>query len=204
MTALRHMATAFAVMLAATITASAAPDLVVKGDPRAWAEIQDAFIKLFKLKSYRMKVSTAEGAITISFVPPDKTHTVVSQGGNSIESIRVGNESRVRQGGGPWQCLPAGARMPQLGGEAKTDPSKIAGEVNASKGPVVAVDGMQTQSYAYSHTAGGTTAQYRMFVGVTNGLPKRLQGLDGKGGVTSTIDYYDYDAPITITLPACA
>lgn len=181
-----------------------AQGLAVKGDARAWEEIQAAFMKLFRLKSYRMRVTGADGSsVTISYEGSGKSHIVMSQGGTTFESIRVGNETRIRQGGGQWTCPPAGAPTPQIGGQVPTDPSKISGEVTASKGPVAAVDGIQTQSYMYALVSGGSTSRFRLFVAIASGLPRRMHMLDERGNATSTIDYFDYDVPV-ITLPSCS
>ncbi len=49
----------------------------------------------------------------------------------------------------------------------------------------------------------GTRTQ-RLYIG-RDGLPRRLEILGGKGGQpATTIDYYDFNAPITIPLPACS
>ncbi len=186
---------AVTIMLAAP-WAGAAP--VVKGDPKAYAEIKAAFDKFLHVKSYRMKGTLQDGvSMTMEVVPPDRYHTVMNMGGVVSESIAVGKEARVRQGGGPWQCLPEQESV------VPKNPGEIKGEVTAAKGPVVAVDGVQTQSYTYSMIEEGVKSNYKLFVALTNGLPKRLQILDEKGAVTGTWDYFDYNAPITIALPPC-
>jgi hypothetical protein len=35
------------------------------------------------------------------------------------------------------------------------------------------------------------------------GLPRRIQVLDAQDNVVLTLDYYDFNAAITITLPKC-
>lgn len=183
----------------ATLGATAGP--VVKGDPKAYAEIKVAFVKLLHVKSYRAKATTQEmGSMTMEFVSPDRWHFVQKMGGVVGETIIVGKGSRVRQAGGPWQCLPEQEGPISLN---LKDMEEIKGEVTAAKGPVVAIDGVQTQSYTYSTNENEKTRNQRLFVALTNGLPKRVQELDKQGAVKSSTDYFDYNAPITITLPPC-
>lgn len=182
----------------ATLGATAGP--VVKGDPKAYAEIKAAFVKWLHVKSYRAKQASEKmGSMTMEFVSPDRYHIVQKMGGVVAETINVGKEGRLRQGGGPWQCLPEQEPM----SFNLKDMEEIKGEVTAAKGPVVAIDGVQTQSYTYSTNENGKTSNQKLFVALTNGLPKRIQGLDKQGAVKWSIDYFDYNAPITITVPPC-
>lgn len=43
----------------------------------------------------------------------------------------------------------------------------------------------------------------KLFVANATGLPKRVQTLGDNDAVTMQLEYLDYDAPITITLPIC-
>ncbi len=90
-----------------------------------------------------------------------------------------------------------------MGAQVPTDPSRMSGEVTASKGPAAAVDGIPTQSYMYALVSGGSTSRFRLYVAIASGLPRRMHVLDQGGNATSTIDYFDYDVPI-ITLPSCS
>lgn len=185
--------------------AAAPPKLTVKGDAKAWAEIEAAFIKLMKLKSYRAKVTmTGGGAGTWEFVSPDRFRSVMDLGGVRTETIWVGKEMRFRQGNGPWQCVSDPTPPPA------TDTGRMTGEVTAQKGPVVAVDGVQTQSYTFTWKtaaiapgAPAMTMTSKVFVAIATGLPRRSQTIDDKGAVTSQTDYYEYNTPIRIDLPAC-
>ncbi len=198
MSSLRAAVVVLAVTLIVSVTATAARDLVVRGDAKAWAEIEAAFIKFTKVKSYRTKGSvTGGGTFLMEIVNPDKFHHVMDFGGVKMETIQVGKEVRFRQGGGPWMCT--GQPVPVL----DTDPQKLTGEVTAAKGPAAVIDGVQTQSYTYTWKDQQITTYLRLFVAKSNGLPKRIEDLNDKGGVQSTFDYFDYDAPITITLPVC-
>ncbi len=142
------------------------------------------------------------GGGTWEYVRPDRFHSVTDVGGVRTEAIWVGQQVRLRQGNGPWQCVSWNMPPPA------PDTSQMAGEVTAQKGPVVTVDGVQTQSYSYTWKnvvpgAFSMTIASKVFVAVATGLPKRGQTLDDKGAMTSQTDYQDYDAPIRIDLPAC-
>lgn len=194
----KETALAMIIVLLAALGATAAP--VVKGDPKAYAEINAAFDKWLHLKSWRMKGTLPEGGSqTGEFVSPDRMHIVMNMGGVVSESIVAGKDGRVRQAGGPWQCLPEQVPIALN----PKDMTEITGEVTATRGPVLAVDGVQTQSYTYSTNENGKKSNIKLFVALTNGLPKRIQMLNEKGAVEQTLDYFDYNAPITITLPPC-
>ncbi len=186
-----------------TSGAVAAPKLTVKGDAKAWAEIEAAFIKLAKLKSYRAKVSMpGSGGGTWEYVRPDRFRSVMDVGGEKTETIWVGQQVRLRQGNGPWKCVSWNMPSPA------TDTSQMQGEVTAQKGPVVAIDGVPTQSYSYTWKnvvpgAFSMTIANKVFVTIATGLVKRSQMIDDKGAVRAQTDYYEYDAPIRIDLPAC-
>lgn len=186
----------FVVSLVNTSNIMAAEKLIVKGDAKAWAEIEAAYIKQNKVKSYRAKGTMSGAGVTIEFVTPDRWHTKMDTGGFAMETIMVGNDIRFRQGGGPWQCTGQAAEVPM------TDPGKMSGEVTASKGPAVTVDGVQTQSYTYTWKIEGIVVTSKIFIAVSSGFPKRIQMLGDKGEVEAQYDY-DYNAPITITLPPC-
>jgi hypothetical protein len=182
---------------------AATPGLTVKGDQQAWAEIAAAYTKLFHLKTYRAKFTTGMTG-TMEVVNPDRVHTVMDLGTMTMETIQVGKDIRVRQGNGAWQCSEKPTPVPN------SDVSSMHGEVSASRGPVVVVDGVQTQSYTYTYTpsaesTGGANVvvRQRLFVANATGLPKRAQTLGDNDKVETQIDYLDFDAPITVSLPTC-
>lgn len=184
--------------LAFALGAVAAPKLVVKGDTKAWAEIAAALSKFAKLKSYRAKgTMTGGGSITMDVVHPHSFHTRTTMGGATMETIQVGTEVRFRPAGGKWTChdQPAAAPNP--------DPESMTGEVTATRGPAETIDGVRTQSYTYLWKTADETTTTRVFVATTDGLPRRIQVLGDKGAVTMTLNYFDFNAPIKITLPSC-
>jgi hypothetical protein len=74
-------------------------------------------------------------------------------------------------------------------------------------GPEV-VDGTPTLVYQYdvaapTAPAGAKTGPMhaKVWVGVADRLPRKLEVSGGPSGATTTITYYDYNAPITIEAP---
>lgn len=188
------------------LAASASAQLTVKGDAAAWREVMAAYENLGKLKSFRMKmtpVGQTDGAFVIEKVNPDRTRMLFqSQQGGGIETIMVGNEARTRVTTNPptaWQCNPAPA---QAGSEP--NPLKAKGEVTISRLPDATIDGARTRGYRSTMMFEGKPVQNRIFVLADRGLPRRSEVLDNAGNqVEMTIDYYDFNAPITIDLPKC-
>lgn len=202
---MRSVTRALALVLAGTLVfatgALAAPKLVVKGDAKAWAEIAAAMTKLTKLKSYRAKGTvagpTGPMVTLMDVVNPGSFYSKTTVGGKVVEVIQVGTAVRMRTGGGAWICDTQ--TQDQLG----MDPEKMWGEVTASRGPAETIAGVQTQSYTYVWKNDIMTTKNRVFVAATDGLPRRAQVLEEDGSVMMATDYYDFNAPIKITLPSC-
>ena len=62
------------------------------------------------------------------------------------------------------------------------------------------IDGAATQVFLAAQTGQG---QARVSVLRDRGLPRRVEMLDASDKPMMTMDYRDYDAPITIQLPQC-
>ncbi len=190
------------------LVTAAGAQVTVKGDAAAWREVMAAYENLGKLKSFRMKmtpVGQTEGAFVIEKVNPDRSRMLIqSQQGVGIESIAVGNEVRSRVNTGTnqataWQCGPAPV---QAGSEP--NPLKAKGEVTISRLPDATIEGTRTRGYRSTMTTDGKPNHSRIFVLVDRGLPRRTEVLDDAGSkMEMTIDYYDFNAPITIDLPKC-
>lgn len=200
-TGMKVLALVIAWTLALAAGAPAAPKLVVKGDAKAWAEVSAAMTKIAKLKSYRSKGTvagpTGPMVTMMDVVNPGSFYSKTTVGGKAVEVIQVGTAVRMRTGGGAWLCDTQ--QQDRLG----SDPEKMWGEVTAARGPAEAIAGVQTQSYTYVWKNDVMTVKTRLFVATTDGLPRRAQVLGDDGSVMMTTDYYDFNAPIKITLPPC-
>jgi hypothetical protein len=187
-------------LAAAALVLGAAPRLIVRGDPAAWAEAQAALIKLQRLATYRARTTVLGRPTTVEVVNPDRFRMRIV-GTSTIESVVVGKEARARVSGGDWRCLSLPSVLPE------TNPEKWIGDVTASKGSLAVLEGVRVQTYNYTLRVGGPTGHYRLYVDLATGLPKRLLILEVKEdepeSVKSQFDYYDFNAAITIVLPSC-
>jgi hypothetical protein len=204
----RYVRAVALVLAAAVVTATqavAAQDPTVKGDPQTWAEVKAALGRLAALKTYRIK-GTIRGGNTQAWevVNPNRVHYTRTAGGGTIDTISVGKEMRIRDGA-TWKCPKIPIPIPDPNAEYGTGASEVA----AHKGPIEAVGGVQTQTYTYTLTMGPSIGpmsgkvNIKLYVALNSGLPKRQQGLNDKGTVNFTWDYFDFNAPITIDLPPC-
>jgi hypothetical protein len=118
-----------------------------------------------------------------------------------IDSYAVGNTSATKMSGagapGGGQCRRnPGPRPAQF----FHDPTEFSGEVTISRKPDTEIEGTAVHDYAYIEVApGGSRGSGDVFLGAQSGLPRR--GLITEGSKAGTLDYYDYGANITITLP---
>lgn len=185
--------------------AGAAAQLTVKGDARAWQEVTAAYEKLAKLKSYRVKMTMEgqPGAMVTEHVNPGRTRMVMTVQGMTLESVTVDGKTAYRQtGGGPqgsaWTCR----SMPAGGVQAPPEPKAFKGEVTAGRIADATVEGTKTSGYEYTWVTQGQSIKQRLYV-AGDGLPRRMVVLDAAGKAQTTMDYYDFNAPITIEAPKC-
>lgn len=198
-------ATGFALALAAGLAGPASADLTVRGDAAAWREVVAAYGKLNTLSGYRMKMAMPGAGTMVIEVTSGGTamHSMMQGQGGEMETVRVGDQMRVRMNmpGAPpgWRCQGV-PPMPRL-----SDPTVFQGTVDVARGPDAAIDGqpMHVYVYALQASAGGPPGGVKttLSVGAGNGLPRRA-AVAMPGG-DQAIEYYDYGAPIEITLPPC-
>jgi hypothetical protein len=193
-----------ALALTAAVTGPAFADLSVKGDASAWREVMAAFGKLNALSGYRMKSSMPGETMVMEVASGGRSmHSTVHTPNGDAEMVRVGDQMRFRttMPGAPqgWRCQGV-PPMPRPG-----DPTSFQGTVEVARAPDAAIDGEPMHVYVYTlqGTAGGpaTNAKTTLYVAVASGLPRRIAVGTPRG--EQAIDYYDYGAPIQITLPPC-
>ena len=201
---LRIIAAVVATGVVGALGTGALADVTVKGDQAAWGEIAGAFEKLNALSGYRMKSSEEGQIIVFEIVPSQRaSHIVAENQFGGMEIIIVGSDSRFRTKvrGVPtaWQCqaVPQNARP--------TDPMSIEGIVEVARGKDTTIDGTPVRTYAYTTTRDNFTRRTTLYVEMPTGLPRRtVTGVDSGGiAVGQTIDFYDFGAQISITLPSC-
>jgi len=181
-------------------TAPAAPR--VQGDAAAFEEIVAAFRKLYALPGYRMKVALSDASsFEAEFAPPNSHWTVHTIQGGVIDSYFVGNTSAAKMSGagvpGGGQCRRSPGAKP---GQCFRDPTEFSGEMTVSRRPDTEIEGTAVHDYGYIEVApGGARSSGDVFLGTQSGLPRRV--LITEGAKAGALDYYDYGATITITLP---
>lgn len=172
--------------------------LAAQGDPVAKAEVIAAFDRMNSVPSYRMKTSAPGGTTMIEVVRPDKRHVTAQSPNGTFESITIGTQTRerVNMPGRPtgWRCTTNRRPLATIFSldRMRKDLTEVV------RKPEVMIDGMPVHTYAAASGNGAT-----LYIGVQTGLPRRLVGIDEQSGKTATVDFYDYGAPITITLPPC-
>jgi hypothetical protein len=191
---------AAAVSLSIVMVQPAVGAPTVKGDAVAWAEVVAALKKQYAT-AFRGKSAETGTSMIIEFAPHGSQHVILQGYPDMIapEIITVGNTSWKRDHNGKWNCADPLRLSP-----ADTVPLwDRKGEVSVTRIPDRVIGGMPTHGYAYTQTFESAgiplTTKEKLYVGVQTGLPLRQMTETGK--TTSTFDYYDYGAKITITPP---
>jgi hypothetical protein len=199
---------AVALCLVTGLAGPASADLTVKGDAAAWREVVAAYGKLNGLAGYRMKTTMPQGSMVMEVAPGSGAmHSTMQSQNGDAEVIVVGGQSRMRttMSGAPsgWRCVNL-PQMPRL-----SDPTAFQGTVDIARAPDAAIDGQPMRVYLYTlqGAAGGPMGgaagvKTTLYIGSDNGLPRRVVLAMPRGD--QALDYYDYGAPIQITLPPCA
>ena len=136
-------------------------------------------------------------------VNPDRVHHRRTSGTSTTETVRIGSQTVVREGD---NCI----ELPVTVLDPSPNVAAGATEVVAEKGNIESLGGARTQTYAYTLTypvtasRGPRMTRTKLYVAVDTGLLKRVQGLDDRGGIEFTWDYYDYNVAITITPLRCS
>ena len=181
--------------------ATAAP--TVQGDAAAYEEIVAAFKKLHALPGYRMRVALPDGSsVQGEFAPPNSHWTMHTNKGNVIDSYVVGNTSAMKMSGAG---IPGGGQCRRNPGSRPAqffhDPTEFNGQVTVSRKPDTEIEGTPVHDYAYVQVApGGLRSSGDVYLETQSGLPRRVL-IAGSGDKAGTLDYYDYGAAISITLP---
>jgi hypothetical protein len=178
----------------------AAAAVTVNGNARAWHELLAAFGRLNRLRGYRIKVDAASGTMVVDVMPRrNAVHSTMQSQGMDAEVIVVGSHSRSRLTApgvsGTWAC----EGVPPL--PKASDFLGADGTVDVARAPDTAIDGEAVRVYRVAASGSFGEITSTVFVGAANGLPRRAVMTSGAG--EQTLDYYDYGAPIEITLPPC-
>jgi len=184
----------------------AGAQLIVKGDRAAYEKVRQAFEMLRTVRSYRMRSVSpriSPAVIINELVNPDRWRSLKPREGFAIETIRVGNEMRlrvIRKGRPePWSCL----KTPHPAAAPNIDPETATGQVEVTDLGAFKIGGISTRGYRYARTTSRGTAMRRIYLHIDTGRLRRQEILGSDGSLLTTFDYYDYNAPIRIELPKC-
>jgi len=192
--------------LAMGTAAGGAPGPVFKGDPAAVAEVQAVYKKMASIHTWRARTTSFRagapvGTSTIEFVAPDRYRVTVASGGRTSEMFRVGKDSWILSGN---VCRKVSATFPVPGPGV---PQALGADVTVTvaRGDPATIDGIPTRTYLLDYevaykTASGASKE-KVYVATGTGLPRRVERTSSAG--TSTTDYDEYNAPITINAPPC-
>ncbi len=187
-----------AVSLSIAMVQPAAGEPVVKGDPAAWAEINAAMKKAFGL-SHRERTTSGSTTTIMEWVPPDSRRIITHTPNGVAEAIVVGTAYRMRNGD-KWLSLWGRADAGANGAIAQARGHARGGDRHARPGSCDRrQDDPRLQLYIHSAVSRAIHKQ-RWYIGIQTGLLRRIV-FDKTG---STLDFYDYGAKITITLPPCS
>lgn len=174
-----------------------------QGDLQAVAEVQAAYTKFSAARTYRQRMTVAAqgGTFTqsIEFVAPDRVRMSGMPGSPpNFEIIVIGGEQWARGPGIPGGCakLPAGGRRPnpREGVDHAAD-----ARITVARGGPQTIDGTATQLYNLTIETQGRQIQQKLYVATGTGQLRRIETPSDQGAMT--IDYFDFDAPITINPP---
>lgn len=198
---MRFAAMLMLVVLTAAMELPAGAGPAVQGDPQAAAEVTAAFQRFAAARTWRARISTGQAGVsqTMEFVAPDRFRTQVSEGGTTVETFVIGREFWMRAGG---VCQKLPAPMPGMTNPREFEPGSGQSTMTVTKGGVETVEGTATQTYTMTIEVRGTRVHQKLFVATGTGLPRRIE-IPSAGGPTVVIDYFDFDAPITINNPPC-
>jgi hypothetical protein len=184
------------------LAAPALADPTVTGDQAAWADLKASWVKLHGLSAYRAKISTDGGMSGVmEFVAPNSYHMTMQAQGGAMEMINVNGKTAFKMNipGAPagWQCrdVKPPANVPDL--------QNVEGTINVTRQPDTTINETPVHVYVTSMTSPSSPAPVEgtWYVGSATGLPVRFAS--DSGGHKTTMDFYDYGANITVSLPAC-
>ena len=189
---LRICAVLLVVALVVPIVALAGPaGSSTQGDPQAVAEYRAAQEKFATARTFRSKLTAAQGAMTIEYVIPDRRRITFTGG----EFIIIGETMWSRS---PSNCAKLPQKMP-LPDPREAVQQDADATYQVAKGAAEAVEGTPTQTYNVVITAKGKTIRQKMYVANQTGYPRRVENVSSEG--TVVIDYWDFNTAIAIEPP---
>jgi hypothetical protein len=180
-----------------TVAAAASGAQVDEGDVR---KVGDALLALHSFSMHGQLKEDDGSTIdwTMEFVKPDRQHTRIVTGGQTIESISIGSTDYVKTGP-TWVKSPVaagdlGQMLPMSNPDdlAQSFKDSTASGDTLVKGSLDSVDGAQCRQWTITTSDGEQTGAC---IGVGDNLPRRFTTPGGD------LYFSDFNAPLTIEAP---
>jgi outer membrane lipoprotein-sorting protein len=196
----------------ALAAAAASPAASPAAGADAKTALADIFTGFAGVKSFRAKIAgklAQPGApstnMEMEVVLPDRIRGKMGMSGQTMELVMVAGTTYVKVGAAPWIKAPSNVPVDLNVLDPKRYDTASVSNVKLV-GPEV-VDGTPTLAYTYEIASPAvppaktsTLVNAKMWVGVADKLPRKLEMTSPDGSVT-TVTYGDYNAPITIEAP---
>ncbi len=198
-------AAAAAVLIAVIFDVPSGAGPAAVDDETSRQEIAAAYQKL-EAMSYRMRMTAPGQTVLVEHVPPNSRRTITQITGEvgEVETVTVDNNIRSRVTGpgvpGRWECSAAGPQRPIV-----LTMKDFGMALEVSRRPDILIAGSPAHTYVlvYSVQGGKPAGATILYIDAQTGLPRRSVTPYPLGAGEVIVDYYDYGAPISITLPAC-
>jgi hypothetical protein len=175
-------------------------------DPAVVEVMRKAFAAQRAKGTFRARMESASvagmalPAVEMEFVFPNRMRMKMTGG---VEVVGVGDTTMVKMGEG-WMPAPAAMKSAgsNFGDPKKVDDMLSSATVAKSLGPTK-IDGVSVDAYQFNSKPKEGESKSKVFILPASNLIHRIETeaeVMGKTA-TTTLDYYDYGAPILIELP---
>ena len=198
-----------ALLSTAAARAAAPAETAAPKGPDASADLAKAFRVLGGVKSFRaLMTTTGENQAKIETrteaALPDRFHVFNAD----YELVIIGSEVYRRLPGGNWQTSPTGLAVTSL-----TDPKKLEEYLKTAKVTLAGTETLEGSQVRVYHAAAARSPArksvhddpdpfyMKIWVGTSDGLPRRLEGTVLSTQNKTAVTYYDFNAKITVKKP---
>lgn len=177
-------------------------------EPKAIEALRKGFAAQIALKTFRAKMrlanaptgAGASGDIELEVVAPDRIRMKTA----GMQVVVVGEKALVQMGEKWMPAPPALSKSAMNAGDPKKIEELIQNCQAARHLGVETVNGVPMETYEYLVRRKDGSSKSKFYFTVNDQLPRRIDiEADAKGQqIKSTLEYFDYGAPVTIELPA--
>lgn len=175
------------------------------GSANAKAALLAAFFKLQTAYPFRLtetgNLISGNGTDSTrvnDYAAADQYHSVITSTTEVDEEIVIGTKVYARVNGGTWMAATqsSGRSAAQLGAQLAASLTDVQFLDNEK------LNGVDTMSYSFTATAGGSNGTGKVWVGAADGLPYRIELSTPFNGITlSGTLVYQYGVKVTIKAP---